>query len=84
MTNDNITNHSQHFVKWVNEKLTLIYNTNLTISKNLLFIRIKKKKNRLFSYETVDNRVTDPLLSHEINSFHITMDMITNSFKKGG
>lgn len=30
----------------------------------------------------VDNPVTDPLLSYEINSFNTEMDTITNSFEK--
>lgn len=55
-----------------NEKLSLI-DTNITKSKNVESkdsIQFKNNKKKIFSLKTLDNPVTDLLLSYEINSFN--------------
>jgi len=48
-----IQNASQNVVNWGNQKLSLNYDTNLSISENLPSIRIKKKDNFPMRQKTI-------------------------------
>jgi len=67
------------FVEYTNKKFDEMENNTLEILNELPHSRIRKRKRQFTDYESIDDPITDPLRSFEINVYNQVFDTVIES-----